>query len=303
MKNLNKIFCAVALSSTSFISSAGLISPNIDLEIRSDNGAIDLFSAFGGVDYFNLGAPVSDYGFAVLNADGTVSNFSNADTSGGLFGHSVDSVVESDNTTTVTGAFGDFGSFVRTYSQIGSLDVFAVDTTFTSTFDGAFTLLQYETFDPDQGAGISRGFNTFNDVVEVDGLTNNDGSPLLAATSTDIEGENPFFLASTSAFSTEAGGVFEIGSDFGLLDVLNTPVDGDGSSVDLGAHVVIQQSLEFGETFSFTTFFGATTGDLDDGLALLADGVEEATSVSEPSILALLGLGLAGIAIRRRKFK
>ncbi|MDB2331681.1 PEP-CTERM sorting domain-containing protein [Alteromonas sp.] len=302
----NKFLIGATLASLiSTSASAALISPNVELVVRGDNGAIDLFSGsvsgISGVDYFNLGAPVSDYGFAVLNSNGSISNFSNADTSGSINGHSVGSVVESGDRVTVTGTYGSFGTFERTYSQVGSLDVFAINTSFTSMFNGLFTLLQYETFDPDQGSGIGRGTRTYNDVVEVTGVKNTDGSTLLASTSVDTARQNPFFLASTSAFATEAGGVFEINSVARLLDVVNSPVDANDALADLGAHTIIKQDFLMGETFNWTTYIGTSAGGLADGLAVLADGVTtDQTEIPEPSSLAIIGLGLAGLAVRRR---
>lgn len=267
---------------------------NITANISNSNGAILSFNGFG-TDYFDHGTHVSDWGFAV---DGTSSTFSLANTynaTSGLLSFTGSSTTAT--STTVTGNFGSYGSFARTTESIDGFDVLAINTSFTNTLGSAFTLLQFETFDPDQGIASGLGFNTRNDVVDT-------GLGFSAATSVNTAGLNPFFLASPDAAATEAGGVFQINSYSRLRDVLDTPVDGNGTTSDLGSHVVISYLIGAGETVNFTSYIGTTSGDLASALETLTDAIkdtDETTEASAPSALAIFGLAIAGLVARRRK--
>lgn len=296
MKTLNKVLSGAVLLVSIYANASVLTTDNITVNFDDNSGAISTFTAFG-TDYFNPGANVSDYGFAI---EGDSSSFSLAATTGGssfLNLLSFSDATEEDNSYTANGTFGTFGIFTREFNVVDDLDVLSITTTFTNTSDADFNLLQFETFDPDQGSEVGLGTNTINDVVDVEGIPG-----LVAATSVNTNGLNPFFVTSPFATATEAGGLFRINSNAGLLDVLNTPVDANGAIRDLGSHVVINSFIAASETVSFTTFIGTTSGDLASALGVLTDAVTP-SNVPEPSTTILFGLTLAGFVLRKKIYK
>lgn len=136
----------------------------LSITIRGDNGAIGQ-ALFDGSDFFNPGAPVSNYGFQNGTNTGTfVENYTNGPT-----GQPVS--VSAGNV--VTGTFVQGGAnvdFARSYSLLAGLNVLQITTTFTNHGPG-LNLSYFDTYDPDQGYNKGAGFYTYNDVFPLGGGT------------------------------------------------------------------------------------------------------------------------------------
>lgn len=275
------IFAAVA--SVALLAGAAqaatLTDSGLTVDIRDDNGAIDTFS-FGGLDFFNPGIPVSDFGARI---DGAF--FSN-DTSGNGTGFFVTSDTDS---VTAAGFFGTL-SVARTYTIDALAPVLKITTTLLNVAGVSTSVDFFETFDPDQN-----DFTTTNDVTTTAGgnlvstaIGNTDFTSVLGST-----------LAPTAI---EAGGVFEIDSSFALDDALLSPVDGNGSAADLGQNLIHSFTLAGGESVTFDTFLAAGSS-LADGLANYDAAVNGVAPVPLPASLPLMLVGLGGFAALRRRNK
>ena len=215
----------------------------LQTDIRQDNGAIDDV-LFGGSDFFNPGAPISDFG---LQNGTDTSTFVVNSTEG--FGQQPVTVERIDDEIVVTGTYtgGDADvDFTRTYSLVEGLNVVNVATEFTN--NGADVDLRYfDTFDPDQGVDRGNSFETFNDVFTLDTA----GGTATVGQASELDNLT-FLLGSLNPDVTIASGSpFNIGDGFTLNEFFASPFDGEGELADSGTHVGIQLDLGAGETESF----------------------------------------------------
>jgi T5SS/PEP-CTERM-associated repeat protein len=223
---------------------------SLSVLIRSDNGAIDA-ALFSGIDFFNPGTPVSDWG---LQAGTNTSTF-RLNTTGGVTGIPV-SVSGGGSTATVSGTYTLGGSnlaFTRQYQLVTGQNAVRVTTLFENNAESPFTLSYFDTFDPDQGSSAS--FSTFNDVYST-------GSTRLARASASSNGTSSgtptlsFVAATNDASATlAAGGPFSIGSGDTLNAFFAAPTDGNGTLADQGVHIGLRRTLAPGDSYSFTTVF------------------------------------------------
>ena len=225
-----------------------LANDSLTVTIREDNGAIDTI-LFGGSDFFNPGAPVSDFGFQ--NGADTSTFVINSTDEFDFSSQPVD-VTSTDDSVVVTGTYTEGGAnvdFTRTYSLVEELDVLRVETEFVNN-GSDLTLSYFDTFDPDQGVDRGNDFETFNDVLTLD----TDLGEATVGQATELDGLT-FILGSPDPDTTVASGFpFDISSGFELNDFFTSPFDGDGAFVDEGTHIGIQLDLESGETESFEYF-------------------------------------------------
>lgn len=255
---------------------ATLSDSGLTVDIRDDNGAIDTFS-FNGVDFFNPGTPVSDFGARV---DG--SFFTN-DTNGG---GSPFLVTGSGSEVTAGGFLGTL-SVLRTYTIDAVSPVLKITTTLLNVTGASVAVDFFETFDPDQN-----GFSTTNDVLTTPGGN-------LVSTAFGSSNATSVLGSTLAPSAIEAGGVFEINSIADLNDALLTPVDGNGTVQDLGQNLIHSFNLGAGESVTFDTFLAAGTS-LSDGIANY-DAV--VAPVPLPASLPLMLAGLGGFAALRRRNK
>lgn len=285
-----KKLCAIALLLGSSVSAqaAYINTANVQLNVSTSNGAFLNFIGFG-TDYFDHGTHVADHGFAI---EGVSRSFALSDTNGANMGSlTYTGSAVTANSVTVNGNYGSYGSFVRNVMAIPGFDVFRITTTFTNKTTSAYSLLQFETFDPDQGIAHGLGHDTKNDVVTL-------SSGMKVATSVNIANYNPFFVAAKNAAATEAGGTFRIGDYSSLSAVLDNPVDGGNSQNDSGSHVINRFWLSAGNSVTFTSYIGTTSGNLDSALKALDSATKQ---VPEPTGLLLAGLAMLGLSRRVRR--
>ncbi len=219
---------AVFWSSSS--TAANLSNGSLSVTIRDGNGAIDAVR-FGGSDFYNAGTPVSNYGFQ--NGTSTVT-FSRVTTDGSFQGPvAISSVTPVGSSVRVVGSYTGGGAsvgFVRTYSLVPGLDVLEVQIELTNTGGSPVSLRWYDTFDPDQGSDLGRGFDTFNDVFEIE-------AGVRVGQATDTGGLSVVMGSRSPGSLVASGGPFEIGSGSELNAFFTSPVDGAGLRSDQGTHV------------------------------------------------------------------
>ncbi len=284
-------FVACVAQSSAIIS---LSNGDLTVDISEVNGAIDLyqFTDENGVtsDYFNLGAPVSDYGFQIGTDTSTFAYANTSDAiSGGMIITSVTSVGTGVQVSGVYTGAGTSVSFNRVYSLVAGQDNLKVTTTLTNEA-AANSVRMFDTFDPDQGSGLGVGTQTYNDVYNVSGHT-------LASAYIDSSGYNHtaiLYAEDGQSPVLAAGGPFQINNGSALNSFFDAPVDGEGTYADMGIHIGFEEFLETGESVEFTYFLATA-----ETIEAVVDDV--GTTVPEPTTTGLAAAGLLGLLVRRRR--
>ncbi len=290
---MKRLMAALALSSLPLGAGAvSISSPPLSATINDTNGAF--YNVSWNEEFFRLGTFVSDYGFQIGTQTGTFSLVSTYGSNASL----VSSVTAAGNTVTVNGTYSGI-DFTRTYTiPSGYSNVITVTTQVTNggTSATADALHIFDVYDPDQGIGAS----TNNDVLDnpggvsgSQGAVAENGRVVLWATQDDgVLG----FGGGTSSF----GLGINTGSELNAF--LSSPYDPDGAFADIGFAVVFSTPvLNPGDSYSFTydMIFGDTTAAVFDTYQTLRGG--NVPTVPEPAGIALLGMGLLGLAARRRR--
>ena len=218
------------LCSSSSASAATLSNGALSVTIRDTNGAISAVS-FGGSNFYSAGTAVSDYGFQNGTSTGT---FSLATTSGFVLGPvAITSVTPVGSSVRVVGRYTGGGAsidLVRTYSLVPGQNVLRVDLELNNAGASPVSLRWYDTFDPDQGSSLGRGFDTFNDVLEI-------APGQLVGQATDTGGLSVVMGSTSPGSLVASGGPFQIDSGSLVNAFFTSPVDGGGVRSDQGLHV------------------------------------------------------------------
>ncbi len=291
---MKRLVGALVLASLSCGAMAATIStPPLSATVRDDNGAFD--NVIWNVEFFRTGWYVSDYGFQLGSDTTTFTLFDASGSNASL----VSGVTASGNTVTVTGTYaGDIG-FTRTYSIPSGYD--NVITVTTEVVNGGTSLIDlniFDVFDPDQGYPLYNDYTTVNDVVDNPGGVANargavasKGNTVLLATQDD----------GAIGFGTGTS-PFGLGFDDGLElnTFLSAPYDPDNANNDVGFAVAFTTTLAPGDSLgvSYDLVFGGTVAEVFDTYRALRGAP---VTVPEPAGIALLGMGLLGLAARRRK--
>ncbi|MES9937145.1 MAG: PEP-CTERM sorting domain-containing protein [Sedimenticola sp.] len=266
---------ALSTSTHAILLSNGTLSVDID----ASNGAI-ASAVYSGSDYYNPGYPVSDWGLQA-GTDTTTYRANTTRSSTDSIGVTVTSGTDS---VDVSGTFSGV-DFTRTYSLASGLDVLITDTIFTNSTDGAVNIRYFDTFDPDQGSCCS----TYNDVLTLNGAIVAqavDNITSLTSIIGDSSDETGFL---TSGLAIDSGSVL---NSF-LAGTLST--DPDGALRDVGMAIAYDLTIGAGESISLSFLHAFGTSPRTAQIAFTS------AMVPEPSILALFGLGLAGLGLSRRK--
>ncbi|MCZ8200737.1 MULTISPECIES: PEP-CTERM sorting domain-containing protein [unclassified Microcystis] len=253
---------------TVFPQSAEAVSiSNSSLSVGIDNftGAISSL-VYQGVEYYFLGAPVSDYGFQIGSDDTTFGRASYSGLSPNITISSVTSSLAS--TAVVTGQYNSFIDFTQTYIA-SAPDLLTTEVELKNNGSGTTTIRYFFAADPDQGIPLGEGFVTINDVFT------SSGQKFGSATAT---GSLPFSV--TFGTSSPLGFLSSLGIFSGpdLNNFFTTGgSDPNGAVQDIGFAIGYEFSLNPGEAvqFSYTQEFSS------------------GQSVPEPS--TILGLGLLGL--------
>jgi len=272
---------------------ATLTNGSLTINIRS-NGAIDS-ATFGGSDYFNPGASVSDWG---LQRGTDTGSFVRNTTDG--FTQQAVTVSNPSGFVVAGGTYTQAGSdvaFTRSYSLVAGLNVLRVDTVFQNN-GSDLTLRYFDTFDPDQGFDLGMGFETYNDVFSLGGSLVGQARIQGANSHTVIAG------SSDSRAVIAAGFPFAIFSGDELNSFFNSPFDGNDAFADEGLHIGFETMLASGSSDSFTYFlaFGLSPEDAQTDFLATSSDSSDTSAIPEPA--SVIGLGVllgAGLLLRRRK--
>ena len=244
---------------------------DLSVDINDSNGRIDALRFFG-TEYYNLGSPVSEYGFQRGTSTGTFTLDPGS------------AVIGGGTTATVTGSLGGGLSFVRTYALVPG-NILRVVTTVSNAGTDPVAIRMFDTLDPDQGIPLGAGFDTINDVLAGPrGQATNIHSVMMSALPADAvigfgDGSSPFGL-----------GIFDGNS---LNTFFASPFDPNGADSDIGITLGLERLLAAGgsATFAYDQCYGRTAEQAAAGCA---------TGVPAPLPLALLGLGLGASVMLRQ---
>ena len=276
-----------------------LTNGSLDVTIRSDNGAIDgiMFDnqTFHSSDFFNSGIPVSDFGFQ-NGAD--TSTFVRNTTTG--FTQQLVDVTSTAESVVVTGTYTGGGAnldFTRTYSLVNGVNALRIKTDFVNN-GSAIALRYFDTFDPDQGIDQGNGFQTFNDILNL----NTPAGNAIVGQATELDGLTVVLGSLDANAIISAGPDLSINTGSELNSLFSNPFDPNGTFADLGTHIGgIEFLLGDGATGSFEYLHGYGKSVEEAQQAFI-----KATSVPEPSsCLGLLVVGALGTRslIKRKKVK
>ncbi len=280
-------FGAINIYTTSS-QAATLSNGSLEVTVRPDNGAIDTIifdnTKFSSSDFFNPGAPVSDFGFQ----NGTnISTFVRNTTTG--FTQQPVDVASTEESVVVTGTYTGGGAnvdFTRTYSLVAGLNALLIETDFVN--NGSDIALRYfDTFDPDQGIDQGNGFGTFNDILTLD-------TPAGEATigqATELDGLTVIFGSLDTNVTVGAGLGLSINNGFELNNFFSSAFDPNGTFADIGTHIgAIEFLLGNGEGTSFQYLHG-----YGQSVEAAQEEFINAASVDVPEPSSFLGLLTVGV--------
>jgi uncharacterized delta-60 repeat protein len=224
-----------------------LTNGGLTIKIRQDNGAI-ASAVFNGIDYFNSGTPVSNWGLEVNGSFVTNS------TSGGGASSSVSSlssdtvqVVSTHNGVRATRIYKIFGETLQVSVKVENLNL-------SST-----TIKIFDTFDPDQ-IQFEQNLDVFSQTIS--------GGVIKAAQASQGAAQTVVLASVDPSIAISAGNPFLI-SDPGTLNlVLNSPGDPNGAFQDLGIHAATSRTLGTSQSFnySYVMAFGSTSSSANTNL-------------------------------------
>jgi hypothetical protein len=260
----------------------------LTLNVRNDNGAIDN-AILNGKDFFDYGTHVSDWG--MQNGTNTGSFVLN-NTSGGT--SQPVTVTSTATSVTVTGTYtagGSNVSFSRVYRLVAGVNALTIVSNFTNNAATTMEMRYFDTFDPDQGGGIGLGTNTVNDVLVSGGIR-----VARASATNDLTFTIGSIYGETSIL--DCGGPFQINSGSILNTVVTSPVDGDSTTADLGAHMVYVRSIAPGQTVETNGVlaFGETNLVAIDHFVIAASTTGPGVSTNAPTLVTTTGATLNGSA-------
>jgi uncharacterized delta-60 repeat protein len=224
-----------------------LTNGGLTIKIRQDNGAI-ASAVFNGIDYFNSGTPVSNWGLEVNGS--FVSN----STIGGGASSSVTSlssdtvqVVSTYNGVRATRIYKIFGETLQVSVKVENLNL-------SST-----TVKIFDTFDPDQ-IQFGQNLDAFSQTIP--------GGVIKAAQASQGTAQTVVLASVDPSISISAGNPFQIFNPGDLNFVLSSPGDPNGAFLDLGIHAATSRILDASQSFnySYVMAFGSTSSSANTNL-------------------------------------
>jgi hypothetical protein len=178
-------------------------------------------------------------------------------------------------------------AFSRAYTLVPGTNTLKIEMSYLNV-GPTITIRQFDTFDPDQGAGQGMSSATRNDVFNL-------GGDQVAQARLDGASSHAVVLGSSATpYTIAAGNPFQIDTGTELNSFFTTPVDGDDTEADSGMHIGFERTLAPGQSASYSIFmaFG-----LDESSAQAS----YLNAVPEPSSLVFSACAALGLVTRRRR--